>query len=55
MELTSSLEMADRLVLRDLRAGKPGAGRDPVCHRVDDELRPALAPQIVDDLGDWLA
>ena len=23
------LEMADRLVLRDLRAGKPGAGRDP--------------------------
>ena len=32
------LEMADRPVLRDLRAGEPGAGRDPVRHRVGDEL-----------------
>src|SRR5271170_7521865 len=45
------LEMADRLVLRDLRAGKPGAGRDAVRHCVGDELRPAFAPQIVGDLG----
>jgi hypothetical protein len=45
------LEMADRLVLRDLRAGKPGASRHPIRHRIGDELRPALAPQIVGDLG----
>ena len=45
------LEMADRLVLRYLRTGKPGAGRDAVRHCVGDELRPALAPQIVGDLG----
>ena len=45
------LEMADRLVLRYLRTGKPGAGRDAVRHGVGDELRPALAPQIVGDLG----
>ena len=43
--------MADCLVLRDLRAGKPGAGRNPVRHRIGDELRPAFAPQIVGDLG----
>src|SRR5262249_43313629 len=46
------LEMADRLVLRNLRAWEAGAGRDPVRHRVGDELRPALAPEIVGDLGD---
>src|SRR3984893_18805961 len=45
------LEMTDRLVLCDLGAGKPGAGRDPVRHRIGDELRPPLAPQIVGDLG----
>src|SRR5438132_13977667 len=45
------LEMADRLVLRDLGAGEPGAGRNPVRHRVGDELGPALAPEVVGDLG----
>ena len=30
---------------------KPGAGGEPVLHRVGDELRPALAPQIVGHLG----
>ena len=32
------LEMADCLVLRDLCAGEPGADRDPVRHRIGDEL-----------------
>src|ERR1700724_3485044 len=45
------LEMADRVVLRDLCTGKSGAGRHPVRHRIGDELGPAFAPQIVGDLG----
>src|SRR5215204_4457505 len=45
------LESPDALVLRHLCAGQPGRGRDPVRHRVGDELRPALAPQIVGRLG----
>src|SRR6516162_6599608 len=45
------LEVPDRLVLRDLRAGETGAGRNPVRHRVGDQFRPALTPQIVGDLG----
>src|SRR6202043_1573293 len=45
------LEMAGRLPLRDLGAGEPGARGHTIRHRVGDELRPALAPQIVGDLG----
>src|SRR6516162_3754056 len=43
--------MPDRLVLRHMRAAEPGRGGDAVRHRVGDELRPALSPQIVRDLG----
>src|SRR5215472_18134966 len=42
-------EAADRLVLQHLAAGKAGAGREPVLHRVGDQLGPALAPEIVGD------
>ena len=34
-----------------LAPGQPGAGGDAVRHRVRDQLRPALAPQIVGRLG----
>src|SRR5205085_1723687 len=44
------LETADPLVLRHRRARQPGASRDAVRHRVRDELRPALAPEVVGHL-----
>src|SRR3954470_6222856 len=45
------LEAADGLVLRHVGAGQAGAGGNPVRHRVGDELRPALAPEVVGGLG----
>ena len=37
--------------LQHVAAAQAGAGGKPVLHRVGDELRPALAPQIVGHLG----
>ena len=40
-------EMPDRVVLHHVLGDHAGAGREPVAHYVGDELRPALAPQIL--------
>src|SRR5215472_5400981 len=40
-------EIADRVVADHVLADHAGAGREPVAHHVRDELRPALAPQIL--------
>src|SRR5712691_3036683 len=44
-------EAADRLVPQHLAARQAGAGGEPVGHGVDDQLRPALAPQVAGHLG----
>src|SRR6478736_2635438 len=44
-------EATDRLALQHLSAGQTGAGGESVAHRVRDELRPALAPQVASYLG----
>ena len=41
----------DRLILQDLPARQASTGGEAVAHDVGDELRPALAPQVVRDLG----
>ena len=40
-------EMPDRVVLDHVAGDHPGAGRKPVAHHVGDELRPALAPEVL--------
>src|SRR5262249_30960508 len=47
----SGREAADRLALQHLAAGETRAGRKPVAHDVGNELRPALAPEVVSHLG----
>src|SRR6516164_7373888 len=56
-------EMADRIVLDHVAGNQPGAGRQTITHDIGDELRPALAPQILghhravgvtDELADFL-
>ena len=42
-------EMPDRVVLDHVAADHAGAGRQAVAHDVGDQLRPALAPQILGD------
>src|SRR5262249_15147931 len=44
-------EMTERIIVQHLAAGQPGAGGDPICHRVGHQLRPALAPEISGHLG----
>src|SRR5258706_13924608 len=39
-------EAADRLALQHLSAGEARAGGESIAHRVGDQFRPALAPQI---------
>ena len=40
-------EMPQRVVLDDFPADQAGAGRKPIAHHVGDQLRPALAPDIL--------
>src|SRR6516164_5235674 len=40
-------EMANRVVFYHFAGDQPSAGRQPIAHDVGDELRPALAPQIL--------
>src|SRR6266481_9781334 len=49
--VAARLTDADRRALRDLRPGEPGAGGHTIRHGIGDEFRPALAPEIVGDLG----
>src|SRR5712672_2349921 len=44
-------EAADRLALQHLSAGEARAGGESSAHRVGDQFRPALAPQIAGYLG----
>src|SRR5262245_19723737 len=44
-------EMTERIIVQHRAAGQPGAGGDPICHRVGHQLRPALAPEISGHLG----
>src|SRR5262249_30581471 len=44
-------EMPDRIVVQHLAATKAGAGGNPIGHRVGDELRPTLAPQVTGHFG----
>src|SRR5262245_27732359 len=44
-------EPAQRLALQDFTARQAGAGGEPVAHDIGDQLRPALAPEILRHLG----
>src|SRR5215813_3813465 len=44
-------EKTERIIVQHLAGGQPGAGGDPICHRVGHQLRPALAPEISGHLG----
>src|ERR1044071_9360512 len=44
-------EMPERIVLDDLAADQPGARGKAVPHHIGDQLRPALAPDILGDEG----
>src|SRR5262245_65319839 len=43
--------MPDRIVVQHLAATKAGAGGNPIGHRVGDQLRPTLAPQVSGHFG----
>src|SRR5262245_10394885 len=44
-------EMPDPIVVQHLAAAYAGAGGDPIGHRVGDQLRPTLAPQVTGHFG----
>src|SRR5262249_205248 len=44
-------EVAQPVVEQNVPGDEAGRGRHPVAHRVDDELRPALTPQVSGHFG----